>query len=182
MHARCVPWSRPALAAALLFCGVFTPASAKITALVGGRLIDGWGGAPVNNSIILIDGERIKAVGTAETITVPAGADVIDTRGMSILPGLWDCHVHTMLLGHSDYDHWDKTYPARFEKEIMPAAAHQLLNAGITSAIDLGAPLGRASTSANASTRERFPARRSMFPAPSSSMRPIPAPSFFAGA
>jgi imidazolonepropionase-like amidohydrolase len=116
-------------------------ASAKITALVGGRLIDGCGGAPVNNSVILIENERIKAVGTAETLPVPAGAEVIDTRGMSLLPGLWDMHVHTMLLGHSDYDHWDKTYPARFEKEIMPAAAKQLLLAGVTSARDLGAPL-----------------------------------------
>ena len=117
------------------------PASAKVTALVGGRLIDGWGGAPVNHSVILIDGERIKAVGTVDTLPVPVGAEVIDCRGMSILPGLWDCHVHTMLLGHSDYTHWDKTYLGRLEKEIMPAAAHQLLNAGITSAIDLGAPL-----------------------------------------
>lgn len=118
-----------------------SPASAKITALVGGRLIDGWGGAPVNNSVILIEDQRIKAVGTAETLPVPAGAEIIDTRGMSLLPGLWDMHVHTMLLGHSDYDHWDKTYPSRFEKEIMPAAAKQLLMAGITSARDLGAPL-----------------------------------------
>jgi len=116
-------------------------ASAKITALVGGRLIDGWGGAPVNGAVILIEGDRIKAVGTAETLPVPAGAEIIDTRGMSLLPGLWDMHVHTMLLGHSDYTHWDKTYPARFEKEIMPAAAKQLLLAGVTSARDLGAPL-----------------------------------------
>ena len=34
------------------------PATAKVTALVGGRLIDGWGGAPVNNSVVLIEGER----------------------------------------------------------------------------------------------------------------------------
>jgi imidazolonepropionase-like amidohydrolase len=120
---------------------LFVSAHAKVTALVGGRLIDGWGGAPVNQSVILIEGDRIKAVGTTETLPIPAGAEIVDCRGMSVLPGLWDCHVHTMLLGHSDYDHWDKTYPARFEKEIMPAAAHQLLNAGITSAVDLGAPL-----------------------------------------
>ena len=118
-----------------------TSTSAKLTALVGGRLIDGWGAAPVNNSVILIEGERIKAVGTVDSLPVPAGAEVIDCRGLSVLPGLWDCHVHTMLLGHSDYTHWDATYPNRLEKEIMPAAAHQLLNAGITSAIDLGAPL-----------------------------------------
>jgi imidazolonepropionase-like amidohydrolase len=129
------------LLAALVAGALLTPAPARVTALVGGRLIDGWGGAPVNNSVVLIEGERITAVGTAETLPVPASAEVVDCHGMSVLPGLWDCHVHTMLLGHADYDHWDKVYTSRFEKEIMPAAAHQLLLAGVTSAIDLGAPL-----------------------------------------
>ena len=131
---------RPA-ALILLASALCVTATATATALVGGRHIDGWGGAPVNNSVILIEGERISAVGTADTLPVPAGAAVVDCRGMSVLPGLWDCHVHTMLLGHSDYTHWDQAYPARLEKEIMPAAAHQLLLAGVTSAIDLGAPL-----------------------------------------
>src|SRR5262245_7363280 len=92
--------------------GFVTSLEAKITALVGGRLIDGWGGAPVSRSVILIEGERIKAVGTVDTLPVPADAEVVSLAGMSVLPGLWDSHVHTMLLGHSDYTHWDKTYPA----------------------------------------------------------------------
>ncbi len=116
------------------------PAPKKV-ALVGGRLIDGWGGAPVNRSVILIDGERITAVGTEDTLPVPTGYEIISTTGMSVLPGLWDSHVHTMLLGHSDYTHWDKTYPKRLASEVMPAAAHQLLLAGVTSAVDLGASL-----------------------------------------
>ena len=74
-------------------------------------------------------------------LQVPPDAEIISTEGMDVLPGLWDCHVHTMLLGHSDYTHWDKTYPARLGSEIMPAAARQLLMAGITSARDLGGPL-----------------------------------------
>jgi len=114
---------------------------AKKTALVGGRLIDGWGGAPVNRSVILVDGDRITAVGTEDSLPVPAGYEVISTVGMSVLPGLWDAHVHTMMLGHADYPHWDKTYPKRLGSEIMPAAAHQLLMAGVTSACYLGAPL-----------------------------------------
>jgi len=113
----------------------------KITALVGGVLIDGYGGKPVRNSVILIEGERIAGVGQADTLKVPAGAEVISTAGMSVLPGLWDMHVHLMINGHSDYDHWDKTYPAQFESVIMPASAKQLLLAGVTSARDLGAPL-----------------------------------------
>ncbi len=109
--------------------------------MVGGRLIDGFGGPPIANSVILIEGERITAVGTVGALAIPPDAEVISTEGMTVLPGLWDCHVHTMLLGHSDYDHWDKAYIERFGSEIMPAAAHQLLMAGVTSARDLGAPL-----------------------------------------
>lgn len=114
---------------------------ANLKALVGGTLIDGYGGTPVRNSVILIQGERIQAVGQAGMLPIPPGAEVISTEGMSVLPGLWDMHVHTMLSGHSDYAHWDKTYPPQLESVIMPASAKQLLLAGITSARDLGAPL-----------------------------------------
>ena len=66
---------------------------------------------------------------------------VIDTAGMSVLPGLMDMHVHLMILGHADYEYWDKTYMARFRDEIMPIAAKQLLMSGVTTVRDLGAPL-----------------------------------------
>jgi hypothetical protein len=52
-----------------------------------------------------------------------------------------DMHVHLMILGHADYEHWDKTYMARFRDEIMPIAAKQLLMSGVTTVRDLGAPL-----------------------------------------
>jgi imidazolonepropionase-like amidohydrolase len=115
----------------------------RVTALVGGTLIDGHGGAPLRNSVILIEGERIKAVGQVGALTVPAGAEVISTEGMSVLPGLWDMHVHLMINGHGDYAHWDRTYTGRsvLKDVIMPASARQLLLAGVTSARDLGAPL-----------------------------------------
>lgn len=116
------------------------PAS-RIKALVGGTLIDGFAGPPIRNSVILVDGERITAVGQVGQLAIPAGAEVISTEGMSVLPGLWDMHVHLMINGHADYTHWDKTYPAQFESIIMPAGAKQLLMAGVTSARDLGGPL-----------------------------------------
>jgi imidazolonepropionase-like amidohydrolase len=50
-------------------------------------------------------------------------------------------HVHLMINGHSDYTHWDKKYLKVAKDVIMPASAHQLLLAGITSARDLGGPL-----------------------------------------
>jgi imidazolonepropionase-like amidohydrolase len=115
--------------------------SRSIKALVGGTLIDGFGSKPLRNSIVLIEGERIKAVGQVGTLAVPPGAEVISTEGMTVLPGLWDMHVHLMINGHSDYGYWDKTYPPQMETVIMPASAKQLLMAGVTSARDLGAPL-----------------------------------------
>src|SRR6266487_7112291 len=113
----------------------------KITALVGGTLVDGFAGPPIQNSVILIDGDKISAVGQVGSLAVPAGAEVISTEGMTVLPGLWDMHVHLQLVGHSDYDHWDKTYPPAYESIIFPAAAKQLLLAGVTSARYLGGPL-----------------------------------------
>ena len=128
----------PSMAVLLLVAG---PLAADTRALVGGTLIDGFGGPPVRNSVILIEGERIAAVGRVDTLPVPEGAEVISTEGMSVIPGLWDMHVHLMINGHTDYEHWDKTYPDQFETVIMPASARQLLMAGVTSARDLGAPL-----------------------------------------
>jgi imidazolonepropionase-like amidohydrolase len=110
-------------------------------ALVGGTLIDGYGGPPIRNSVVLIDNQKIQAVGQVGSLPIPPGTEIISTEGMSVLPGLWDMHVHTMLAGHSDYAHWDKTYPPQLESVIMPASAKQLLFAGVTSARDLGAPL-----------------------------------------
>jgi imidazolonepropionase-like amidohydrolase len=117
------------------------PQIAKTKALVGGTLVDGFAGTPIPNSVILIEGEKITAVGHVGSLAVPPGAEVISTEGMTVLPGLWDMHVHTMIVGHADYDHWDKAYASQFESVIMPAAAKQLLLSGVTSARDLGAPL-----------------------------------------
>jgi imidazolonepropionase-like amidohydrolase len=124
-----------------LFTNVNAQSQANVKALVGGTLIDGYGSKPIRNSVVIIEGERIKAVGQVGTLAIPRGAEVISTEGMTVLPGLWDMHVHLMINGHSDYAHWDKTYPPMMESVIMPASAKQLLMAGVTSVRDLGAPL-----------------------------------------
>jgi imidazolonepropionase-like amidohydrolase len=136
----------PGLCAALLLLlaggisAAAEPARATL-ALVGGRIIDGYEGRPIEDGVVLIAGDRILAVGRRGELAVPAGTPVIDTRGMSVLPGLADMHVHLMIVGHGDYEHWDKTYRGRFRAEIMPAAAKQLLKSGVTFARELGAPL-----------------------------------------
>jgi imidazolonepropionase-like amidohydrolase len=98
---------------ALLCCsavGLAADPPAKPTlALVGGRVIDGYEGKPIEDGVVLIAGDRIVAVGSRADVAVPPGTPVIDTRGMSVLPGLADMHVHLMIVGHGDYEHWDKT-------------------------------------------------------------------------
>lgn len=130
-----------AAVAAILLTRTAVSQPSGITALVGGRLIDGYGGRPLENSVVIVQDGRIREVGRIGEVAVPEGANVISTEGMSVLPGLWDMHVHLMIVGHADYDHWDRTYPPLFRSTIMPAAAKQLLLAGVTSARDLGAPL-----------------------------------------
>ena len=124
-----------------LLCSTFYLSAQNKKALVGGTLIDGFGGTPIENSVIIIEGERIKAIGQVGSLAIPTDAEVISTEGMSVLPGLWDMHVHLMINGHSDYTHWDSTYLPVFRSIIMPSSAKQLLYAGVTSARDLGAPL-----------------------------------------
>jgi len=65
----------------------------EFKALVGGRLIDGFGKDPVENSIILIEGDKIIAVGHAGQLEIPEKFKIISTEGMTVLPGLWDMHL-----------------------------------------------------------------------------------------
>ena len=120
-------------------------------ALVGGTLIDGFGGQPIHNSVVIIEDDKITKVGHQGNTEIPPDAEVVSTEGMSVLPGLWDMHVHLMITGHSDYAHWDTAYINQFRDVIMPASALQLLKAGVTSARDLGAPL-----EASISVRDRI--------------------------
>ena len=122
----------------LFYCNLLL--SQKI-ALVGGTLIDGYGNTPIYDSVILINDETITDIGTVGNISIPNEYEVVSTEGMSVMPGLWDMHVHLMINGHSDYAYWDETYPKLFKDVIMPSSAHQLLMAGVTSARDLGGPL-----------------------------------------
>ena len=63
-------------------------------ALVGGKLIDGTGSAPVADAVVVIRDGRIASAGSRETTAVPAGAEVIDVTGKTIIPGLVNLHVH----------------------------------------------------------------------------------------
>jgi imidazolonepropionase-like amidohydrolase len=71
-------------------------------AIVGARLIDGTGADPIDDAALVLEGERIVAIGRSRDVEVPRDATVLEAHGMALLPGLIDCHVH--LNGQWGYD------------------------------------------------------------------------------
>ncbi len=133
------------LLSALLLCLLVFPAhAAGPLVLSGGTVIDGYGNPPIQNGVVVIDGDRILAVGAVGLTPIPGNAEVISTEGMTVLPGLWDLQVHLMRLGHGDTARWNSVYGPLAERVVMPIAAAQLLAAGVTSVRDVGAPLDAA--------------------------------------
>lgn len=65
-------------------------------AIRAGLLIDGNGGDPTQDAVVLIDGKRITAVGPAAQVTIPQGTEIIDIADKTVMPGLIDTHVHVM--------------------------------------------------------------------------------------
>src|SRR5215475_3697786 len=83
----------PAWIACLAFASPLWAQSRPI-AIVGAMLIDGTGRAAVTDSIVVISEGRFLSVGKRGEVTIPQGAEVIDAKGKSILPGLIDGHCH----------------------------------------------------------------------------------------
>ena len=71
--------------------GLLRPAGG-VVALVGGTVVDGTGAAPRPDCTVLIEDERILAVGTE--VEIPEGAEVVDVSGHTLVPGLIDMHAH----------------------------------------------------------------------------------------
>jgi imidazolonepropionase-like amidohydrolase len=69
-------------------------AASQTKAIVGATVVDVTNGHSIPNAVLVIEGERITAVGPASAVTVPAGADVIHADGKWLLPGLMNMHVH----------------------------------------------------------------------------------------
>jgi len=87
----------------ILVCLTFALSSADAAAqrnsllvIHSGTLIDGTGRPPLDDAIVIVEGERIKAIGKRGEVAVPRGARVIDVKGKTILPGLIDGHCHLL--------------------------------------------------------------------------------------
>ena len=72
----------------------------RIVAIVGARLIDGKGGAPVSNAVVVVRGAKIAAAGSRKSAKIPVGAEVFNATGKTLLPGFIDSHFHI----ERDYD------------------------------------------------------------------------------
>jgi imidazolonepropionase-like amidohydrolase len=72
----------------------FSSEPAAVTAIMGGRLIDGTGRPPIEDSVVVLRGGKIVAAGPAASVPIPRGAEFVDAKGKSVLPGLWEMHAH----------------------------------------------------------------------------------------
>jgi imidazolonepropionase-like amidohydrolase len=88
--------SRAATYSMRLFTTAIPKASHEnnIIAVVGGTIVDVVNEKTITNSVVLIENGIIKNIGKTGQITIPTGAKVIDAKGKSVLPGLWDMHAH----------------------------------------------------------------------------------------
>jgi imidazolonepropionase-like amidohydrolase len=112
-----------------------TPAAQRIVVLHAARMLDVAGGRIVAPGEVLVEGERIVAVGTK--VDRPAGTEVIDLGDMTLLPGLIDAHVHLFLHpGAEDLQTVEESVPQR--TLIAAGAARADLMAGFTAERDMG--------------------------------------------
>jgi len=109
----------------------------QTSAIVGATVIDGNGGAPVADSVIVIEGERIVAIGPAASVAVPEGARVIDAVGQFVTPGFIDTNVHLSLYGGHTPERYESLvrYHDR-QDEIVLESAQLHLKLGVTTVRD----------------------------------------------
>src|SRR6266849_9042959 len=118
-----------------MMCAAAGAASAEADQAVvfeGARLIDGTGKAPRENSVIVVQGDRIAAVGALGKVKYPKGARVVDVRGRTIMPGLINAHGHVGLVADG------KNRADAYTRENILPQLVQYEQYGVTSIMALG--------------------------------------------
>jgi len=108
-----------------------------IIAIVGATLIDGTGGAPVKDAVIVIDGRKITAVGPRARVTIPFGAREMNVAGKYVIPGMMDANVHLVLGSSIEFI---VRYEGRYE-DLIEEAGQVTLKNGVTTVFDSWGPL-----------------------------------------
>ena len=107
------------------------PSAVKV--FVGARLVDGSGADPIERSIVVVDGDRIRSVATmAEPGIVPANAERIDVRGRTILPGFVNAH------GHVGDTNGLEAAPEFYTRENLQRQLRLYAQYGVTTVFSLG--------------------------------------------
>lgn len=117
------------------------PVGKGTVVLQAARLIDGTGRPPINGAMIVITDDEITAVGTAATMTVPAGTKIIDLGDATLLPGFIDAHTHLIgrVLGDPDGENAAARDYESFGAILGAGHARDTLMAGFTSVRNVGA-------------------------------------------
>ena len=105
-------------------------------AIVGARLIDGSGSPPIDDAIVVIDKDRIESVASSRGIQAPPQAEVVDGRGMTLLPGLIDCHDHLAHFGHDLATRWGINEPQSLRHARVFSVLKDTLETGYTTVRD----------------------------------------------
>ncbi|MGN6394855.1 MAG: amidohydrolase family protein [Mucilaginibacter sp.] len=111
-------------------------AAGKIIAITGGTLIDVVSGKPIPNTTVIIENGMIKKIGETGKVKIPSGANVIDAKGKTLLPGLWDMHAHFEQVD------WGPAYLAAGVTTVRDCGNEFSFINAIQSAIDNGKGLG----------------------------------------
>src|SRR5262245_9376587 len=114
-------------------------------------ILDGNGNQPIRNGVIVIEGQRIRDIGTRGNIKPGPGITIIDANGKWVIPGLIDAHVHFDQSGDifTRPDALDlrkiRSYEAELDwiKQRLPVTLMRYPAAGITGVVDMGGPLWR---------------------------------------
>jgi imidazolonepropionase-like amidohydrolase len=113
--------------------------ASRVIALRAGRLFDGKSDRLLEDQVIVIRGDRIAEVGPAGRVSIPAGAEVIDLRRATVLPGLIDAHTHLFLTGESEGRYDEQLLKESWQYRTIEAVvnARKDLEAGFTTMRDL---------------------------------------------
>jgi imidazolonepropionase-like amidohydrolase len=111
---------------------------APVLALRAARLFDGAGEETIQRPLVLVEDGRIARVGQQEATPLPDGVQTIDLPGATLMPGLIDCHIHLIFDGSAEPVPHLLAESDNHALLRMTAHAAAMLNAGITTARDLG--------------------------------------------